>query len=231
MPVDGSVPSLPTTSTAEPTPTPAPAPEAKQQPLRNMTPPDSDETSLPLASWQQRSIAFLLDAAILFVVFAVSLWVVVPVLGNLDLNHEPSATFAEVFNSYLSALFTTLIWVMLFMLVIWGGLLEGCWGRTPGKAAMRLKVVSANDHNLTIGFWGGTAREIVRSIPFLYVFLNETEFFADMRVIPEAAAKISLLSGLGLVFLIDHFWLQQNKESQTLHDKFANSHIVSTRQG
>lgn len=175
MPVDGSVPSLPTTSTADPTPTPG----AKQQPLRNMAPPDPGGTSLPPASRQQRMIAFLIDAAILFVFFAVSLWAVASVLDNLNPDHKPSATFAEVFNSYLSALFTTLIWVMLFMLVIWGGLLEGCWGRTPGKAAMGLKVVSANDHNLTIGFWGGTAREIVRSIPFLYVFLNEAEFFTD----------------------------------------------------
>ena len=187
-------------------------------------------------------IAFLIDAAILFVFFAVSLWAVASVLDNLNPGHKPSATFAEVFNSYLSALFTTLIWVMLFMLVIWGGLLEGRWGRTPGKAAMGLKVVSANDHNLTIGFWGGTAREIVRSIPFLYVFLNEAEFFTDTWsidiwligtwVIPGAETEMFLLLGPCLMFLlIDHLWPWRDKESQTLHDKFANSHVISTRQG
>ena len=193
-----------------------------------MTPPNPDQTRPPSATWHHRLIAFLIDAAILFVLGSL-LWMIAP---SLTLNHRPSATFAEVFNSYLSALFTTLIWIILFLLVIWGGLLEGKWGRTPGKAAAGLKVVSADDHNQTIGFWGGVTREIVRCIPFIYVFLNEAELFSGIALIPEAEVEMFLLLGPCLVFLlIDHLWPCRYKESQTLHDKFANSHVISTRQG
>lgn len=194
-----------------------------------MTPPAPDRTRLSLASAGRRLIAFLIDVAIFFVIFAVYLWVIAP---DLNLNHKPYATFAEVFNSYLSALFTTLVWIVLFLLIIWGGLLEGKWGLTPGKAAMRLKVVSTDDHNQTIGFWGGVAREFIRFIPFLYVFLNEAELFSDVALIPEAEVEMFLLLGPCLVFLlIDHLWPWRDKESQTLHDKFANSHVISTGQG
>lgn len=193
-----------------------------------MTPSNPDQPSARQANWHHRLIAFLIDAAILIVIFWVSFWIIAP---DLNLSHGPSATFAEVFNSYLSALFTTLVWSLLILLVIWGGLLEGKWGRTPGKAAAGLNVVSADDHNQTIGFWGGVAREIVRSIPFLYLFLNEIEF-SDMALIPEAEVKMFLLLGPCLVFLlINHLWLRRNKGSQTLHDKFANSHVISTRLG
>lgn len=194
-----------------------------------MTSPNPDQTRPPSANWHHRLIAFLIDAAILFVIFLVSLWMITP---GLTLNHEPSASLAEVFNSYLSALFTILVGIILLLLVVWGGLLEGKWGRTPGKAAAGLKVVSADDHNQTIGFWGGVAREIVRSIPFLYVFLNEAELFSNVALIPEAEVEMFLLLGPCLVFLlIDHLWPWRDKESQTLHDKFAGSRVVSADQG
>ena len=58
------------------------------------------------------------------------------------------------FNGLIQGLFCATV----LMLVIWGGLLKGILGLTPGKVMAGLKVVSADDHNQTIGFVRGIAR-------------------------------------------------------------------------
>ena len=117
----------------------------------------------------------------------------------------------------MAALFTVLFWASVFVTVIWGGLFEGLWGLTPGKVAIGLKVVSADDHSQTIGIIRGIVREIIRAIPFLVGF-------------PTAQETIGPAFVLFLVLVcwpIDHLWALWDRERQTLHDKIASSHVIS----
>ena len=185
-----------------------------------MKPPDSGESRPPLANWRHRLIAFLIDALILFLVYVVVLIAISPVVLAEAWDSSPPAT-----------LFTALFWTTVFVLVIWGGLLEGNRGRTPGKAATRLKVVSADDHNQTIGIRKGIVREVPRSIPFLLAFwpfllaedMTAEDWLKDKLVIGPAFLLFLTCS------LIDHLWLLWDKERRALHDKVSGSYVVSTR--
>ena len=136
-------------------------------------------------------------------------------------------------------------WVLLPL--FWGGLLTGIWGRTPGKAALRLKVVSTVDHQRAIGFWKGIGREVVRAAPFLVLFLIlfviMYEYVIDYSVTVEQAAIEGFvvvvppsLSFLIYAFnlwwlapvwgLIDHLWALVNRNNQTWHDKAVRSLVV-----
>lgn len=95
--------------------------------------------------------------------------------------------------------------------LIWGGLLIGLWGRTPGKAALKLKVVSADDHGQLLGFVRGTGREAARGI---------VHFIPVLVPIPAVVGF--------LVFLVDHLWPLWDDQNQTLHDKVIRSHVVYT---
>ena len=133
----------------------------------------------------------------------------------------------------MNALLVVLFWTTVVVQVIWGGLLEGIWGITPGKAALRLKrkpvklkVVSADDHNQTIGFARGIAREITRPIPYmpylLFILLNVEA--------PEQLYWVLILLSV-LIFILNHLWPRWDEERQALHDKIANSHVVNTHEG
>lgn len=129
-------------------------------------------------------------------------------------------------NSFLSLLFTALLYAAVIVLAIWGGLLEGIWGCTPGKVVAGLKVVSAEDHNKTIGFTRGIAREIIRSSPIILLCLSAiTGIESSDQSYSVFFLVLFLLSVL--VFVIDHLWPLWDKERQTLHDKIAYSHVIS----
>ena len=196
---------------------------------RTMTSPDPDQPQHPLANLDDRFSAFVIDAVTFFVTVISLTMTTVPIIDNL-LSDD---------NYFYFVLAIATISIILLVLVIWGGLLEGMWGLTPGKAILglktmpvkrlkvtpvKLKVVSADDHNQTIGFARGIAREIIRSTPlltyFLLLFLN-----ADLRIF----GTLLLLSVL--VFVLDHLWPLWDKKRQALHDKIANSHVVNTHKG
>ena len=110
---------------------------------------------------------------------------------------------------------------MVFVLLIWGGLLEGKWGRTPGKAVMGLKIVSANDHNHTIGIARGIARLFVASSIFTLFLL------AIMTRAPFSAT----IFWICLVFWLSDYllWPILDKQNRTFHDKITGSDVISTR--
>lgn len=155
----------------------------------------SDPSRLPLASWGRRLGAFAIDVVIGLVIF---LAVVVP---SLEFERDADGVITGVTGPQLGA-----SGIIAFVLgaLIWGGLLIGLWGRTPGKAALKLKVVSADDHGRLLGFLRGTGREAARGIVNFIPFVGT------------------------LVFLVDHLWPLWDDQNQTLHDKVIRSHVVYT---
>ena len=176
-----------------------------------MTLPNPDESRL----LGRRLIALLIDWVLFIAIFIFYNWNIAPILENLTADDRPSRTFAEALNSSIAALFTVLFWASVLVTMIWGGLLEGLWGQTPGKVAMGLKVVSADDHSQTIGIIRGIVREIIRAIPFLVGFLTAQETIGPAFVLFLAC------------WPINHLWALWDRERQTLHDKIANSHVIS----
>jgi len=185
-----------------------------------MTTPDQDESRRPLAHWGYRVVAFLINTIFLSVVFIISLLSATQIVVVLDRHLGDYLNIDESLEAWVTAVFTVAAWIMVFVLLIWGGLLEGKWGRTPGKAVMRLKVVSANDHNHTIGIARGIARIIIAS-SVLPLFL-----LSNMTITRVNAT----FYWIGLVFwLSDHLWPIWDNQHQTFHDKITGSHVISTR--
>lgn len=155
--------------------------------------------------------AFLIDAVFLIAVYVITFVVMFPiVVDDLTSNDDPSVIFANALTRLL--FFTTVLVIVIC------GLLEGKWGRTPGKVVVKLKVVLDDDYNQTIGAKRGITRGMIKSITFLLVALP---FF----ITPPAEVVLLLLS----LVSIDHLWPLWDNQNQTLHDKVANSHVVSTR--
>ena len=102
-------------------------------------------------------IALPIDATLFFVLIVVF----VGVAGTIWLRITGEDRY------YFNGLIPGLFWATVLMLVIWGGLLKGIRGLTPGKVMAGLKVVSADDHNQTIGFARGIAREVIRTFPIM----------------------------------------------------------------
>lgn len=158
----------------------------------------SDPSGLPLASWGRRLGAFAIDGVIGLVVV---LAVVVP---SLEVERDADGVITDVTGPEWGITWIIVLYVL--GALIWGGLLIGLWGRTPGKAALKLKVVSADDHGRLLGFTRGAGREAARGI---------VNFFLIPLVI-------------FLVFLVDHLWPLWDDQNQTLHDKVIRSHVVYT---
>lgn len=167
-----------------------------------MTPPNPDEPRLPPADWGHRLIAFLIDTGILFVTIAVSYWTI-----NID-------SFFHIFLMFILVPFCAVM--------ICGSLFEGTLGLTPGKAVMKLKVVSASDHNQCIGITRGIFRLIIKSILFHSYILS---YLFGVKV--SGLFYTMLLLSI-MVFALDHLWPLWDKENQALHDKFASSRVVFT---
>lgn len=193
-----------------------------------MTTLDRDELRRLLIHWVYKIIAFLIDAVFLYIIFILSIALAAYINATLDLDSgEYHGNFGEALGASLSRIFMIAIGIMMFVLLIWGGL-EGKWGRTPGKVVMRLKVVSANDHNRTIGIWRGIARIIVASsvIPVWLLFSLLSLPFAAIR---DQLSEAFLWTCL-VFWLSDHLsWPIWDKQHQTFHDKITGSHVISTR--
>ena len=186
-----------------------------------MTTLDRDELRRLLIHWVYKIIAFLIDAILLYIIFILSLFLAVYIEVRLDLGSgEYHGTVGEALSASVSRMLVITAWIMMFVLLIWGGLLEGKWGRTPGKAVMRLKVVSANDHNHTIGIARGIARIIIASSVLPLLLLSN-------MTITRVNATFYWIC---LVFwLSDHLWPIWDNQHQTFHDKITGSRVISTR--
>ena len=129
---------------------------ASQDGLPSPGEPGADGSRLPLATLDQRVGAFLVDV-IGFGVF------LLPVLLVSTFLWGPLAPILDPDDSYIYAegvfAFTYPALALLAALA-WSGLFTGLVGRTPGKAALKIKVVTADDHSRTLGFWPGVARDV-----------------------------------------------------------------------
>ena len=202
-----------------------------------MTPPDLGLPQHPLANLDHRVLAFLIDIVIFFIIYMIVYWMIGPTVADLISNRDHSKNVDELTSGlaagfvYLNALLVVLFCTTAIVQVIWGGLLEGIWGLTPGKAALRLKrkpvklkVVSADDHTQTIGFARGIAREIIRPIPMTFVSIGYV-----IRLETNPLSTVLFLLSI-LVFVLNHLWPRWDEERQALHDKIANSHVVNTHE-
>ena len=160
-------------------------------------PPGPDGSGLPLASWGRRLAAYILDA-ILWVIVLVVIFTLTWDSESLDRDNEGTMGSLSIPLSASSIL------LVVFVSLILGGLFTGLWGRTPGKAALKLKVVSADDHSRTVGFGRGTVREAARGVVNFIPFVGF------------------------LLFLVDHLWPLWDAQNQALHDKVIRSHVVYT---
>lgn len=162
----------------------------------------SDPSWLPLASWGRRLGAFAIDFGIGLVVGLVVF--LAAILPSIEVERDADGVITEITGPEWGITWVIVAYVL--GALIWGGLLTGLWGRTPGKAALKLKVVSAADHGQLLGFLRGTGREAARGI----VWLIPIPFVGP------------------LVFLVDHLWPLWDEQNQTLHDKVIRSHVVYT---
>ena len=142
-------------------------------------PPGPEAAGAPLANWSQRLGTWLID------------WLILALGGLLVLM-----ALSQVVNALLAMLS-----MLVFVLLYWGGHLTGRVGRTPGKAALGLRVVSVSDRASVIGFGRGVGRFV-------------------------ASAAISIVP---VGFVIDHLWPLWDDQNQTLHDKAVRSVVISER--
>ena len=99
---------------------------------------------------------------------------------------------------------------------------------TLGKKLAGLKVVSAKDHNQTIGFMRGVFRETIRFSPIIFFCLSALSGLEENSSQLNTVFFLVLWLLSMLVFVLDHLWPLWDKEKQALHDKMANSHVVNT---
>lgn len=198
--------------------TPAASPDGPQPPGE----PNSDGSRLPLASLDQRVCAFLVDLVFFGVVLVGAsllsgafFWNLLEGLQDLILPTDDPLSHAEGVLSVAFPILTVLA------ALAWGGLLTGLLGRTPGKLFLKVKVVSADDHSRTIGFWRGMARD-ARFMGL--VFLVPFGPFWILFVIPFGRV---LMPFFLVLWLVDFLWLRSDR-SQAVHDKMVGSHVVFT---
>ena len=167
---------------------------------------------LPIAGLDRRASAHLIDLICFGVILVPVFFLGLAFWGLLEpvLNTDNSSTYA------LGAITVALPALSALVGLAWGGLLTGLLGQTPGKALLKLKVVMADDHSRTIGFWRGTAREARFFVFVLFLLLIFTVFFA----LPPL-----------LLWLVDHLRPLWNDQNQTFHDKMVGSHVVLISKG
>ena len=175
-----------------------------------------DGLRLPLADPKRRAWALMIDLACFVVIWVAVYFVGFELWGALEpvLNSDNSSTYG------LGAITVALPVLSSLAALAWGGFFTGLWGRTPGKIALKLKVVRADDHSLTIGFWRGMIREtrFILCSPYVLVI-------ALVLVIPALAIVV--------LYLFDHLSAMLGKKvlkdnNQTWHDSIARSHVVYT---
>ena len=175
-----------------------------------------DGLRLPLADPKKRAGALMIDLACFVVIWVAVFFIGYALWGALEpvLNADKSSTYG------LGLITVALPAISTLAALLWGGVFTGLCGQTPGKMALKLKVVRADDHSRTIGFWRGMIREsrFILCSPYVLVI-------AIVLIIPALI--------IVLLFLFDHLWptfgnkmLEDN--DQTWHDKIARSHVVYT---
>lgn len=175
-----------------------------------------DGLRLPLADPKKRAGALMIDLACFVVIWVAVFFTGYALWDALEpvLNADKSSTYG------LGLITVALPALSSLAALLWGGVFTGLCGQTPGKMALKLKVVRADDHSRIIGFWRGMIREtrFILCSPYVLVI-------AIVLIIPALI--------IVLLFLFDHLWptfgnkmLEDN--DQTWHDKIARSHVVYT---
>jgi uncharacterized RDD family membrane protein YckC len=166
-----------------------------------------------LGEWWRRLLAWLIDSVIIGIVLSV-LWI--PAFSSFvnkiqNINNlygsisSPARTTAinNAASSLLgSVLLLGLLGVLLAFCYYW--LQTGAWGKTVGKRALGIRVVTA-DTRAKVSYGTAAGREAV---------------FELCPLIPVVGS---------LFFLIDNLWLTWDPRRQCLHDKAAKTVVVKER--
>ncbi|MBI2709571.1 MAG: RDD family protein [Actinobacteria bacterium] len=109
-----------------------------------------------LAEWPQRAVAYLIDAAIIFVAF-IAVIIVAAILGAI--------------SSTLGVLFGLVGYLAVFVAAFYFAYLNGAKGQSPGKALTGLKVVG-EDTGQVIGGGMGIVRQIAHFVDSLICYIG-----------------------------------------------------------
>ena len=143
-------------------------------------------TTLTLASWGRRAAALLLDGIILSAVVLATILVAGVPLEDINTTIREGDTL-------------TVILLFVVPEAVYDVFFIGSRGQTPGKQALRIKVVDAADQRIPIGYRRAFSR---------WLF---TALLWALFTVPG---------------VIDHLWPLRDKRRQTLHDKFARNVVV-----
>ena len=198
----------------------------------------TDESRLPLSGWTRRASAALIDLVIVAITWFVFMTIYFLIVNIFERQGDSVVETRIVLT-------INLIFFLLLLPFLWGGAFIGVCGHTPGKAAMKLKVVLAANHRQTIGFWKGVGRETVRTGPFcifcLILFVVAHRFVVDYSVIINREAvegfilvplpdfytyALNLWWVVPVWGLVDHLWQLVSRHNQALHDKAVRSQVV-----
>lgn len=144
--------------------------------------------TLVLASWPRRAVALLLDGAILAAVVVATILVAGVPLEDVNTTVLEGDTF-------------TVILLFVVPEAIYDTFFIGSRGQTPGKQALGIKVVGADDRRSQIGYQRAFNRWLFTALLW------------------------ALFTAPGVV---DHLWPLRDKRRQTFHDKLARSVVVRT---
>lgn len=147
----------------------------------------ADGLRLPLADPKKRAGALMIDLACFVVIWVAVFFTGYALWDALEpvLNADKSSTYG------LGLITVALPALSSLAALLWGGVFTGLCGQTPGKMALKLKVVRADDHSRIIGFWRGMIREtrFILCSPYVLVI-------AIVLIIPALI--------IVLLFLFDH---------------------------
>lgn len=113
--------------------------------------------------------------------------------------------------------------ITLLVQILYGGLLEGLWGATPGKAVIGLRVVGPDAR--PPGVVAGLLRSALFRVPEMILAVPTTLAMIAGRT--ELSQALSALGGLA--FLI--FWIPARRANgwQALHDRWSRTRVIRAR--
>jgi len=176
---------------------------------------------IPTADFGSRFSAFVIDAALLFVVQ----WVVVIVAARQLQAVGLSSTEQCADNPELMCQGpSTILWLLILAFLLastvgYHAFFEGRYGSTPGKRWMGLQVVDASTL-AAVGFLNALVRSGIRQAFWLLPFVL---FEASPFGLPLPAALVIILPMLALLVFVRGAW---HVDGQGLHDLAAGTLVV-----
>jgi uncharacterized RDD family membrane protein YckC len=152
---------------------------------------------MQFGSWWSRAAAILLDSAI---VVAIAL-----AIRAVSARYVLGESVRELDNTYWSQLATAMLAAALYYPIL-------MWrtdGRTVGKIALKIRVVSTNGRAMTLSL--ATAREVV----------IQTGVIGGLASLPAPYRALGFLAAL-----LDYLWPLWDSEKRALHDMIVGTRVT-----